>query len=294
MKNILYTTILAFVVSVTAGCGMGGEIRNVQIGENEKDVINKLGEPNSQHEGHDVKSLLYSNRLISGWSWDRKDYVVVFKDGAVMAKSDNSPDICVDITSQSETIIANEKYYIDMGKNSMRNSRVGKMVKSIMAHNGLSIVESVNLANCIVAVNYGISDPKTFKWDRPIYETVGGETKFSMRTTDEWTGDSYYSSGSMVSPTRQRLAGVVQESEIYYIRHLSLNAFEINDDRKLTKEKWSVRSVSKGSMSNLDLIIPALVFSLNGYFGSDHLEEIRLIIPSNNEASNAIMKFLSK
>jgi hypothetical protein len=32
----------------------------------------------------DEETLLYTNRLISGWAWDRADYAVVLRDGRVV------------------------------------------------------------------------------------------------------------------------------------------------------------------------------------------------------------------
>lgn len=47
------------------------------------EVRRVLGSPNGVHtiEGHEV--YVYSNRLISGWSYDRADFNVVFDQGHV-------------------------------------------------------------------------------------------------------------------------------------------------------------------------------------------------------------------
>ncbi len=53
-------------------------------GMTKNEVVQVLGRPEGykEVEGHEV--FRYSNRLTSGWSWDRADYNVIFKNGRVV------------------------------------------------------------------------------------------------------------------------------------------------------------------------------------------------------------------
>lgn len=70
--------------SLFFGCVTGEKIRNISVGMTTGEVRQILGSPTGVHmvEGHEV--FVYSNRLISGWSYDRADFNVVFDQGRVI------------------------------------------------------------------------------------------------------------------------------------------------------------------------------------------------------------------
>lgn len=77
MKNLL---VITFAFSLTA-CATGENISsNIQPGMSEAQVEQVLGKPDGFKASGDYTILKYTNRLISGWSWDRTDYSFVFKD----------------------------------------------------------------------------------------------------------------------------------------------------------------------------------------------------------------------
>jgi hypothetical protein len=66
------------------GCVTGEKISRLHPGMTKAQVVSVLGRPEGykQIEGHEI--YRYSNRLSSGWSWDRADYNVVFKNDRVV------------------------------------------------------------------------------------------------------------------------------------------------------------------------------------------------------------------
>ncbi len=44
------------------------------------EVVQVLGKPDGFKQSGDYIIYKYTNRLISGWSWDRADYSFIFKD----------------------------------------------------------------------------------------------------------------------------------------------------------------------------------------------------------------------
>ena len=67
-----------------AGCVTGDRVRGgVREGMTKDQVIATLGQPDGFKRNGDAEALQYTNRLISGWSWDRTDYTVILENGHV-------------------------------------------------------------------------------------------------------------------------------------------------------------------------------------------------------------------
>ncbi len=80
--------VLLFIILVLAmalqGCATGQKAQNLREGMTKNEVISQLGQPDGFRRNGDYEALQYTNRLISGWSWDRTDYVVILKDGKLV------------------------------------------------------------------------------------------------------------------------------------------------------------------------------------------------------------------
>ena len=73
--------LLIVVFVFLAGCAT---ISSVSEGMSRAEVIGLLGNPDGLvREGSDV-ALKYSNRLISGWSYDRADYYILLRNDEVI------------------------------------------------------------------------------------------------------------------------------------------------------------------------------------------------------------------
>ena len=46
----------------------------------QKEVVQSMGKPDGFQQRGEYTIYKYTNRLISGWSWDRTDYLFIFKD----------------------------------------------------------------------------------------------------------------------------------------------------------------------------------------------------------------------
>ena len=68
-----------------AGCATGEQISHIDVGMSREQVIGILGRPDGDRSVGDSEAMTYSNRLMSGWSWDRADYHVVLINGLVSA-----------------------------------------------------------------------------------------------------------------------------------------------------------------------------------------------------------------
>lgn len=74
---------LALVVPLSA-CVTGERMRSIREGMSKDEIIATLGNPDGFQRSGDYEALGYTNRLISGWSWDRADYNVILRNGRVV------------------------------------------------------------------------------------------------------------------------------------------------------------------------------------------------------------------
>jgi hypothetical protein len=82
MRNILLLLGLAIFL---AGCATGEIVRGkFHEGMTKEQVISELGKPDGFQRSGDYEALLYTNRLISGWSWDRTDYTIILQNDKVV------------------------------------------------------------------------------------------------------------------------------------------------------------------------------------------------------------------
>jgi hypothetical protein len=73
------------LVAALAACTTGEKITDIHEGMTETQVISMLGRPDGFWRSGNMAALTYSDRLVSGWSWDRADYQVILTDGHVTA-----------------------------------------------------------------------------------------------------------------------------------------------------------------------------------------------------------------
>ena len=72
------------MVLLLLGCTTGERTSDVRPGMSQVEVENVLGRADGFQIAGDYVALKYVNRLISGWSWDRTDYVVILKNDKVV------------------------------------------------------------------------------------------------------------------------------------------------------------------------------------------------------------------
>jgi len=72
-------SVLAVTLLLSA-CFTGEKISNLYPGMSKQEVINVLGAPDGFANENGIEVFKYTNRLMSGWAWNRADYVAKFKD----------------------------------------------------------------------------------------------------------------------------------------------------------------------------------------------------------------------
>jgi outer membrane protein assembly factor BamE (lipoprotein component of BamABCDE complex) len=71
------------VVAITA-CATGERIVRLEPGMSKDNVVEIMGRPDGFKAQNGYEIFRYTNRLISGWSWDRADYNVIFKNSELV------------------------------------------------------------------------------------------------------------------------------------------------------------------------------------------------------------------
>lgn len=79
-KKVLFIAVL----SALTACATGERIVRLDPGMSKHQVIEVMGRPDGFKAEGEYEILRYTNRLISGWSWDRADYNVILKDGKLV------------------------------------------------------------------------------------------------------------------------------------------------------------------------------------------------------------------
>jgi hypothetical protein len=77
-------SLLLLLLVFLMGCATGELMSRVRPGMAKDEVTNMLGNPDGYQKRGEYEALKFSNRLISGWSWDRADYYVILKEGKVV------------------------------------------------------------------------------------------------------------------------------------------------------------------------------------------------------------------
>jgi hypothetical protein len=73
-----------FSIIIFASCTTGENFVDLEEGMSKKEVIGILGRPDSFKRAGNKTAIQYTNKLITGWSWDRADYFVIFEDDKVI------------------------------------------------------------------------------------------------------------------------------------------------------------------------------------------------------------------
>ena len=81
MKKLsLFVLLLVFL----AGCATGDLMSRFHPGMTKDEVTNILGTPDEFESQGEYEALKFTNRFVSGWSWNRADYNVILRDSRVI------------------------------------------------------------------------------------------------------------------------------------------------------------------------------------------------------------------
>ena len=76
----MYKIIIPILILMFSGCVTGEMVHRLEPGMSQEEVVSVIGKPDGFQQRGEYTIYKYTNRLISGWSWDRADYFFIFKD----------------------------------------------------------------------------------------------------------------------------------------------------------------------------------------------------------------------
>src|SRR6266481_4037757 len=76
--------VLASLTLLVASCVTGEKMSSLSPGMTKDQVISLLGHPDGYQAEGDSEVLRYTNKLVSGWSWDRADYYAILRGGKLV------------------------------------------------------------------------------------------------------------------------------------------------------------------------------------------------------------------
>jgi hypothetical protein len=81
----MYKIVILTITLMLFGCVTGEKITRVDPEMSQEEVVRVMGKPDGFQKRGEYTIYKYTNRLISGWSWDRTDYSFIFdKDGKLI------------------------------------------------------------------------------------------------------------------------------------------------------------------------------------------------------------------
>lgn len=83
MSRTEKSAIILLAALVCSCATMGDRMSDLDPGMSKAQVVQKLGHPDAQRKSDDEETLIYKDRLVSGWAWDRQDYYVILRKGHV-------------------------------------------------------------------------------------------------------------------------------------------------------------------------------------------------------------------
>ncbi|MGF6265225.1 hypothetical protein OKW34_000246 [Paraburkholderia youngii] len=83
MKKARFALLVLSLAGLIAGCVTGQKMGDIHEDMSKSEVVSVLGNPDGYQRSGDYEALRYTDRLISGWSWNRTDYTVVLRLGRV-------------------------------------------------------------------------------------------------------------------------------------------------------------------------------------------------------------------
>ncbi|WP_151995894.1 outer membrane protein assembly factor BamE domain-containing protein [Buttiauxella massiliensis] len=118
---------IALLSLLLTACTTGEKIGDLSPGMSREQVIKTLGKPDGDAVNGKNELLTYSNRLMSGWGYDRADYKVVLEDnkvvqyGADVIRQDNGAAAARALTAQQSLLIWQQQQALQQPRSTTTN-----------------------------------------------------------------------------------------------------------------------------------------------------------------------------
>ncbi len=206
----------------------------------------------------------------------------------------------VQIDSIGADIYQDQKAYIalptekDVKADDLRFKEYAGYVRKILAKKGYVEVNSLDDANIVVYLTYGVGDPEqhTYVYSLPVYGQVGvvpspGPGPAQPSQPPHKPPFGHFSPIFGIVGTKTEYQTVTT-----YFRYCKIEAFDLRLYRTTGTEKqlWSIIITSRGESDDLRMVMPYMLAAAEDYIGVDTGRKVEVVINGNDERALSLKR----
>lgn len=183
-----------------------------------------------------------------------------------------------------------QSYWLQSGKKEVAEDNLefqeyARYVRRGLAEAGFTVSPSIEQADLVVFLSYGIGDAKDHSYSVPIYGLTGGGTATFSGTSYSPRYGSTTTSGTVRQQPQFGVVGSQEHTDTTYSRYLLVDAIDGKAYRtdKKTVSAWKTDVTSRGSSSDLREVFPVLVVAATPHFGKDTKKRVVIDISETDK-----------
>ncbi len=202
-----------------------------------------------------------------------------------------------DISAESFVIKSGLK---EANDNDLRFKEYSKIVSNSLQRKGFKPVADVKVADMVVMLSYGISDPNTKTYTRsvPVYGGQNGTTTTVTNNYGQNIGSFQTQPSNPYAPTGYQS---VTDEVTTYNRFVLITAYDAKDVLKPRpkeekfdpKMMWETKVTSTGSSSDLRKVFPVMMLGAIPFIGKNSGEQQVIDIDIDHELDSKVKELLS-
>lgn len=241
---------------------------NIQSGMGKQDVVDIMGLPKNIQKWNTEHHYIWN------------DIVVIFENDKVVSKASNELHARYAIQTEAYHITTPEKRIAiilpsvkGLTKDDLEFLAIKPIIENILDSNFYQITEDESIADTIVFVNFGVSDPKsvTQTWSEPVYEYITPKSPQPTTTTHNVYNSYGQNLGQVESTTTQgnpyqvnlpqavyRGERIQSKTTTSYTRHLIIEATDYKEFKASGRIRnyWKVITTSEGESNDIRKVLP--------------------------------------
>lgn len=173
-----------------------------------------------------------------------------------------------------------------------------RYVDRALASKGFTSASSLEEANVVIFLLYGISDPQEnhFSYTIPTWGRTGISSATTYGSLNTYGNAANFSSTTNFTPTYGVTGGIpISGVHTRYLRFLTLNAYDLDEYKKSETKVhlWKTEVTSKGSSGDLRQVFPILVTAAKPFIGENSGKIVEVILKEDDSRVEEI-KDISK
>ena len=184
----------------------------------------------------------------------------------------------------------------NVDQDSLRYKEAAEYVKTALSGKGMYEAPSVEAADVIVELDYGVEKPRV-KMEQssvPIYAQVGGGVRYDQVPVTNSRGNTSYRTVAVYEPPRTELVGYqdVLTPVTVYEKYLRMSARENKEmsEGKAPAEVWSVNVSTEDESKDIRKYLPILASASADYIGRDSTNQKTIKLREKDEIVGFIKK----